>query len=78
MRFWLAWVGARAKMAAAFWLIVTAGAMPAWLIDRWVLRLAPVVYLGVSLGLIWGLLGWLDFSGLVARWKTGASSTGRV
>ena len=65
-RFWL-W--SRAKMAVALWLILTAGALPAWLIDRWVVRLAPVVYLGLCLALIWGLLAWLDFNGLVRRWK---------
>ena len=66
MRFWL-W--SRAKMAAALVLIATVGATPAWAVDRWLVPLAPLVYLVVSLGLIVALLTWLDFNGLVRRWK---------
>jgi len=69
VHFWLAWVGVRAKMAVALVLIATVGATPAWAVDRWLVRLAPVVYLAVSLGLIVALLRWLDFNDLVRRWK---------
>jgi fluoride ion exporter CrcB/FEX len=59
----------RAKIALALFTIGSLGAMPAWLIDRWVVRLDPTVSLGVCVALIWGLLALVDFTALVRRWK---------
>jgi len=74
MRFWRS----RAKMAVALVLVTTVGATPAWLVDRWVVRLAPLVSLALSLVLIVALLTWLDFDGLVRRWKQAEECDGKA
>lgn len=83
LRLWRTWTWNRVKMTVALVVIASLGATPAWALDRWVVRLAPVVYLGLSLALIGTLLAVLDFNGQVRRWKAAeervrATSTGRV
>lgn len=62
MRFYL-------KVGMGLLVVGTLGATPAWLIDRWVIPLSPLLYLVLAVGGIVAVLTLTGFDQQVRRWK---------
>ena len=69
MRFVGLWLWNRAKMTLGWLAIAIVGTTPAWVVDRWLFRLDPLVYGAATLVLLGLLFHWTGYMAIVRGWK---------